>query len=174
MQTQQKGFTLIELIIVIVVLGILAVTAAPQFINFSSDARASTLNGLKASMQGASDLVYGKAAIAGKESSADDGATPTPGYASASGVDVVYGYPAGTATGITAALNIDVADWAIAYTAGATIGTDTSTVRFTPVDLQPAGFDAADHTSITECYVQYADVTTVGNRPAIAVVETGC
>ena len=35
----QKGFTLIELIIVIVVLGILAVTAAPQFFNFSGDAR---------------------------------------------------------------------------------------------------------------------------------------
>jgi len=46
----QKGFTLIELIIVIVVLGILAVTAAPQFINFSSDARTSTVKGLKGAM----------------------------------------------------------------------------------------------------------------------------
>ena len=49
----QKGFTLIELIIVIVVLGILAVTAAPQFINFSSDARTSALKGMEGSIKGA-------------------------------------------------------------------------------------------------------------------------
>lgn len=48
---RQQGFTLIELIIVIVVLGILAVTAAPQFINFSSDARESTVKGAQASIR---------------------------------------------------------------------------------------------------------------------------
>ncbi|MED5332261.1 MAG: prepilin-type N-terminal cleavage/methylation domain-containing protein, partial [Pseudomonadota bacterium] len=35
----QQGFTLIELIIVIVLLGILAVTAAPKFLNLQDDAR---------------------------------------------------------------------------------------------------------------------------------------
>ena len=39
----QKGFTLIELIIVIVLLGILAVTAAPKFLNLQDDARDSVL-----------------------------------------------------------------------------------------------------------------------------------
>src|SRR5690554_1859819 len=63
MKTQQKGFTLIELIIVIVVLGILAVTAAPQFFNFSSDARASTVKGMEGSVKAASALVYAKALL---------------------------------------------------------------------------------------------------------------
>ena len=39
----QQGFTLIELIIVIVLLGILAVTAAPKFLNLQDDARDATL-----------------------------------------------------------------------------------------------------------------------------------
>ena len=60
-----KGFTLIEPIIVIVVLGILAVTAAPQFIDFSSDARTSAVKGLKGALQGASQTVYARASIDG-------------------------------------------------------------------------------------------------------------
>ncbi|WP_417665866.1 type II secretion system protein [Pseudidiomarina sp.] len=170
----QKGFTLIELIIVIVVLGILAVTAAPQFFNFSSDARESTLSGLKASMNGASDLVYGKAAIAGVEGDADDGAA-TPGYVVVDSIDVVYGYPAATASGITSALNIEVADWDIAYTDNADIGVTANVVRFAPAGTTPtATFDAANHTTITECYVEYTDVVTDGARPTITIVTTGC
>lgn len=40
---RQQGFTLIELIVVIVILGILAVTAAPKFMNLTSDANASVV-----------------------------------------------------------------------------------------------------------------------------------
>ncbi|RUO49122.1 pilus assembly FimT family protein [Pseudidiomarina donghaiensis] len=171
----QKGFTLIELIIVIVVLGILAVTAAPQFFNFSSDARVSTLEGLRGSMNGAADLVFGKAAIAGVEGDANDGAT-TPAYITVDSIEVVYGYPAATAAGITAALNITPADWQIAYTAATGDPGDTATsVRFAPAGTIPtADFSAADHTTVDECYVEYTDVDDAGDRPTITVVTTGC
>jgi MSHA pilin protein MshA len=47
---KQQGFTLIELVIVIVILGILAATAAPKFIDLSTDARIATLKGMQGAM----------------------------------------------------------------------------------------------------------------------------
>ena len=63
---KQQGFTLIELIIVIVILGILAVTVAPKFLNLSTDARIATLESLEGSMRSASNLVNLKARIEDK------------------------------------------------------------------------------------------------------------
>ncbi|PST89311.1 type II secretion system protein [Photobacterium jeanii] len=64
----QKGFTLVELVAVIVVLGIIAVTAAPRFLNVQSDARIATLLAAKGAIESANGIVFGKAAIDGKES----------------------------------------------------------------------------------------------------------
>lgn len=64
---KQNGFTLIELVVVIIILGILAVTAAPKFINLQSDARESALQGMKGAIQGGNGLVYARAAIEGEE-----------------------------------------------------------------------------------------------------------
>ncbi|KFZ31178.1 hypothetical protein IDSA_00110 [Pseudidiomarina salinarum] len=160
-----KGFTLIELIIVIVVLGILAVSAAPQFINFSGDAREATLDGLKGAMNGAARSVYAKAAIQGEEDSSS--------YVTVSGVETVYGYPTALAAGITAALQIETADWDIAYTDNSDPGSTANTARFSPAGINDS-ITTTDHTTITECYVEYIDVTTAGNFPAISVVTTGC
>lgn len=66
-RVKQQGFTLIELVVVIIILGILAVTAAPKFINLQADARESTLAGMNAALQSADNLLYAKAAIAGVE-----------------------------------------------------------------------------------------------------------
>lgn len=65
--TKRNGFTLIEMVVVIVILGVLAVTAAPRFLNLQSDARIAALKGASGAIESANAIVYGKAAIAGIE-----------------------------------------------------------------------------------------------------------
>ncbi|EKO3666336.1 type II secretion system protein [Vibrio metschnikovii] len=121
---KQGGFTLIELVVVIVILGILAVTAAPRFLNLQGDARDASLQGLKGAMQGASGIVYGRAAIDGKDASSS-ASIQILGVSGA--VNLVWGYPEASVNGIgrvVTGLSGDDADWkevsaannAIAYT----------------------------------------------------------
>lgn len=55
---QQRGFTLIELVLVIVILGILAAAALPRFSDLSTQARLAAINGLAGNVRGAAAIAH--------------------------------------------------------------------------------------------------------------------
>lgn len=161
---RQGGFTLIELVVVIVILGILAVTAAPRFLNLQNDARESALQGLKGALDGASGIVFGKAAIEGKE---------TIDSSSVEGVATVYGYPAASETGIVKAVTGFNDDWAWAQVSGG-----SSVVATFVRDGLAKGQNSGKESTITgtSCYIQYNQATSsaVGFEAKVAIEKGGC
>ena len=67
------GFTLIELIVVTVVLGVLAVTSAPRLLNLQSDARTATLEATKGALESAFQIFSAKAQVPSAEITETDG-----------------------------------------------------------------------------------------------------
>ncbi|MEH0167926.1 type II secretion system protein [Paucibacter sp. JuS9] len=64
-RSAQQGFTMIELIVVIVILGVLAATALPKFFDLGSEAKSAALAGVAGAANSAMSLNYGSCAVVG-------------------------------------------------------------------------------------------------------------
>ncbi len=145
MNKAQGGFTLIELVVVITILGILAAFAFPRFASLEVEARAATIDGLAGSIRAGSALAHSMDLV---------GATV---IMEGNTILMVNGYPSGATTGIDDTLT-DLTGFTTAFAAG------PPTVTTFERDGGNAG----------TCTVVYTATAVAGTPPTIAVDTSAC
>lgn len=150
---KQQGFTLIELVVVITILGILAAIALPKFAALQADARLAKMNGALGSVKGAAAMAHGILIARGFDASY----TGAPGI-TIEGTAVTYtnGYP--NAASIVDLAGLTAPDYVIAgLTAPAIAAPD------------------AGHTGVgalPNCTISYTAPAAANTQPTYAIAAT--
>jgi MSHA pilin protein MshA len=164
MMKDVRGFTLIELVIVIVVLGILAVTALPRMINLQADARISALQGLRSAMQGANEQLIGLSSVRNLDAAASASID-----IEGDNVLLVYGYAKADNANAWAHLigaNIENATW----------GSDNADWYFSNTNGEDGlivYMPASRRQSALNCFLQYNEATE-NQPPSFTLTTNGC